>query len=229
MKTLTVLLLSAVPLFGMAEAQGQEASRLVDPNGVPYSAANPLPVASSGGGTPTGTAGNPNPAVTSVQGVPGGTPAPVSATALPLPTGAATSANQPALNADGGAASHVTNFPPAPALTAPGTPASTGITATTQAAAAVHTTSPLVSIAAGGSTVVITAGKIITGCDLVASGSYVLAYTTPAAPTTATASSTTGLLLSSGQSYHCPSPTPSQGLSIYNPGTAAINVGADTY
>jgi hypothetical protein len=35
----------------------------------------------------------------------------VSAASLPLPTGAATSTNQPALNADGGALAHVTNFP----------------------------------------------------------------------------------------------------------------------
>jgi hypothetical protein len=36
---------------------------------------------------------------------------PVSAATLPLPEGAATAANQPALNGDGGALVHVTNFP----------------------------------------------------------------------------------------------------------------------
>jgi len=36
---------------------------------------------------------------------------PVSASSLPLPTGAATSANQPAINGDGGALAHITNFP----------------------------------------------------------------------------------------------------------------------
>ncbi len=36
---------------------------------------------------------------------------PVSAAALPLPSGAATATNQPALNGDGGALAHVTNFP----------------------------------------------------------------------------------------------------------------------
>ena len=36
---------------------------------------------------------------------------PVSATSLPLPGGAATSALQPAINVDGGALAHVTNFP----------------------------------------------------------------------------------------------------------------------
>jgi hypothetical protein len=35
----------------------------------------------------------------------------VSASSLPLPSGAATSASQPALNGDGGALAHVTNFP----------------------------------------------------------------------------------------------------------------------
>jgi hypothetical protein len=41
---------------------------------------------------------------------------PISAASLPLPTGAATSANQPALNADGGALAHVTNFPASQAV-----------------------------------------------------------------------------------------------------------------
>jgi Flp pilus assembly pilin Flp len=35
----------------------------------------------------------------------------ISAASLPLPAGAATAANQPSLNADGGALAHVTNFP----------------------------------------------------------------------------------------------------------------------
>jgi hypothetical protein len=41
---------------------------------------------------------------------------PVSAASLPLPTGAATAANQPALNADGGALAHITNFPASQAV-----------------------------------------------------------------------------------------------------------------
>jgi hypothetical protein len=45
---------------------------------------------------PTGTAGSPATQVVSVQGVSGGTGVPISATSLPLPTGAATSANQAA-------------------------------------------------------------------------------------------------------------------------------------
>lgn len=44
----------------------------------------------AGGGTPTGSAGAPNAAVVTVQGVSGGTVVPVSAASLPLPTGAAT-------------------------------------------------------------------------------------------------------------------------------------------
>jgi hypothetical protein len=43
---------------------------------------------------PTGTAGSPATQVVSVQGVAGGTVVPISAASLPLPTGAATSANQ---------------------------------------------------------------------------------------------------------------------------------------
>lgn len=44
-----------------------------------------------------------------VQGVAGGVAQPISAAALPLPTGAATSANQPVINGDGGAQVHVVN------------------------------------------------------------------------------------------------------------------------
>lgn len=44
-----------------------------------------------------GTAGSPSTDVLSVQGVASGTPMPISAATLPLPTGAATSSNQPAL------------------------------------------------------------------------------------------------------------------------------------
>jgi hypothetical protein len=43
---------------------------------------------------------------------------PVSAAALPLPSGAATAAKQPALDVDGGAAAHVTNFPATQAIDA---------------------------------------------------------------------------------------------------------------
>ncbi len=50
-----------------------------------------------------------NPAPVSVTNFPA-TQA-ISATAFPLPTGAATAANQPTLNGDGGALAHVTNFP----------------------------------------------------------------------------------------------------------------------
>jgi len=50
-----------------------------------------------------------------------GTTLAVSAAALPLPNGAATAANQPALNGDGGALAHITNFP----ATQPVTPAAT--------------------------------------------------------------------------------------------------------
>jgi hypothetical protein len=44
----------------------------------------------------------------------------VSAASLPLPAGAATSANQPALNGDGGSLAHVTNFPATQAVTPTG-------------------------------------------------------------------------------------------------------------
>lgn len=50
----------------------------------------------------------------------------VSAASLPLPTGAATSANQPALNTDGGALAHVTNFPSVQPVSASSLPLPSG-------------------------------------------------------------------------------------------------------
>jgi hypothetical protein len=60
-----------------------QATPVVNPDGTTISGGG-------GGGTPTGTAGSPNAAVVTVQGVSGGTVVPISAAALPLPTGAAT-------------------------------------------------------------------------------------------------------------------------------------------
>jgi hypothetical protein len=51
---------------------------------------------------------------------------PVSAASLPLPAGAATSANQPALNGDGGGLAHVTNFPATQPVSATALPLPTG-------------------------------------------------------------------------------------------------------
>lgn len=51
---------------------------------------------------------------------------PVSASALPLPAGAATAANQPAISADGGAQAHVMNFPATQAISAATLPLPTG-------------------------------------------------------------------------------------------------------
>ena len=87
---------------------------------VPVSAANPLPVTTVGGSVPTGTAGSPNAAVVSVQGVAGGTAAPVSGTfwqatqpvsaaSMPLPAGAATSAIQSSVIGTIGAGTAATN------------------------------------------------------------------------------------------------------------------------
>ncbi len=51
---------------------------------------------------------------------------PVSAASLPLPTGAATAANQPNLNGDGGALAHVTNFPATQPVSAASLPLPSG-------------------------------------------------------------------------------------------------------
>ena len=79
-------------------------------NAAPVSNTNPIPVAivsggtgGGGGSTPTGTAGSPNAAVVTIQGIAGATPIkvdssattqPISAAVLPLPAGAATAAGQ---------------------------------------------------------------------------------------------------------------------------------------
>jgi hypothetical protein len=95
----------------------------------PISAASlPLPAgaAISAKQPALGTAGTPSADVISVQGVTSmtalkvdgsATTQPVSVTSLPLPSGAATAAAQPALNGDGGALAHVTNFPATQAVT----------------------------------------------------------------------------------------------------------------
>lgn len=82
----------------------------------------------SGGGAsvPTGSAGSPNAAVVSVQGIASGTAAPVSIASLPLPAGASTSAKQPTLDGDGGAPAHVTNFPATQPISAASLPNPTG-------------------------------------------------------------------------------------------------------
>jgi len=65
---------------------------------VPDTAGNGCPAGGSGAATPTGTAGSPNPAVVTVQGVSGGTPQPttvtngLTVTSSALPSGAATQA-----------------------------------------------------------------------------------------------------------------------------------------
>lgn len=77
-------------------------------NAKPIDASNPLPVSATitPSGTQhvdgTGTAGTPAGGVLSVQGVGGGTALPVSAATLPLPSGAATAANQTSVQSAAG-------------------------------------------------------------------------------------------------------------------------------
>ena len=59
----------------------------------------------------------------------------ISATALPLPAGAATAANQPALNADGGALAHITNLPATQPVSAASLPLPAGAATETTLAA----------------------------------------------------------------------------------------------
>ena len=67
-----------------------------------------------GTATPTGTAGAPNPAVVTVQGVNNGTPQAITAAALPLPVGAA----QDVTLTSGAQKTQVINSPPPPLATA---------------------------------------------------------------------------------------------------------------
>ena len=67
---------------------------------------------SGGGSVPTTTPGTAPTQVVGVQGGgPGALPVAMSASSLPLPSGAATSALQPTINGDGGAQVHITNIP----------------------------------------------------------------------------------------------------------------------
>jgi hypothetical protein len=71
---------------------------------------------------------------------------PVSAASLPLPSGAATAANQPALNGDGGALAHVTNFPTTQAVN---NPVGAGTIVTSQNSSIANTATLLLSALTG--------------------------------------------------------------------------------
>lgn len=70
--------------------QGAQGTVCIKPDGTACTAGTVADPVYTTGGIATGTAGSPNTAVVSVQGVAGGTVVPISAAALPLPTGAAT-------------------------------------------------------------------------------------------------------------------------------------------
>lgn len=110
--------MTALKVDGSAVTQPVSATTLPLPTGAATAAKQPA----------LGVAGTPSADVLSIQGVAGGTALPVSGTfwqatqpvsaaSLPLPAGAATAANQPVINADGGAQTHVMNFPATQAVT----------------------------------------------------------------------------------------------------------------
>jgi hypothetical protein len=108
-----------VTAAGVSATSGQGVQGIT--NGVP------VPVQCPGGGTACfagGGGGGGGPLgvqpISNSQSVNPATSAvfPVSAATLPLPSGAATSANQPTINGDGGANAHVTNFPTTQAVSA---------------------------------------------------------------------------------------------------------------
>ncbi len=124
---------------------------------------------------------------------------PISAAGLPLPAGAATAAAQPVLNGDGGALSHVTDFPSSQAVT--GT-----FWQTTQPISAASLPLPTGAMAASGGTVGLVAGSAVIGHVIV-----------DAAPTTAVtiASLPSGAVTNAGAFAVQAQPTPvtSGGLS----------------
>ncbi len=181
----------------------------------PTSTEYPLPMAcitgcsGSGSSTPTGAAGSPNAAVVSVQGVQGGTPQPVTVSALPLPAGAATSANQPALNADGGALAHVTNFPANQAVTVANQPA------TAPPASAVTFVRPTnATNTAAMSTLVFGAGVVKNGCEFIPSVSGYVSLTGSA--------SMADEPIAAGATYKCPPFPNAQGVAFYSASAGAM-------
>lgn len=96
----------ALPMGASAQNAIVVASCGTTPTGIPYATGQTRPVVidanglictnGAGGGStvPTGSAGSPNAAVVTVQGIAGGTAQNVAATSLPLPAGASTSALQ---------------------------------------------------------------------------------------------------------------------------------------
>jgi len=82
-------------------------------HGVNIGGVEGITVAGTSGAYPVTIQGNSSGVAVPVSGTFWQATQPISASALPLPSGAATAANQPALNGDGGALAHVTNWPSA--------------------------------------------------------------------------------------------------------------------
>ena len=91
-----------------------------------------------------------------------------SAAALPLPTGAATAANQPVLSGDGGALAHVTNFPTTQAVSATALPLPTGAATAANQTAVQGATG--VGVPANGVYVGMNVGGALTGLTGTANG-----------------------------------------------------------
>ena len=115
---------------------------------------------------------------------------PVSATSLPLPAGAATSASQPAINGDGGALAHVTNFPatqPVSIASMPSTPVTGTFWQATQPVSAASLPLPTGAAASAnqptnaaiGSTTSGQTGLLEMGAVTTASPSYTTGQTAP--------------------------------------------------
>ncbi len=137
----------------------------------------------------------------------GGTVA-ISAAALPLPSGAATSAAQPALNADGGALAHVTNFPATQPVSGAvaanqGTPAANASAWPVVQQTVTYAAPAASSVATGGTAVTaLAAGSILHGFDLAnpSGASEALFFNLTGTATTTAAGPNFALL--PGQSYH---------------------------
>jgi hypothetical protein len=99
--------IAGTPAGGVLTVQGDAAATPVPVTGTFNVDGSEVEVTNTVATAGTGTAGTPAGGVLTVQGVASGTALEVSATALPLPSGAATAAKQPALGTAGTAASDV--------------------------------------------------------------------------------------------------------------------------
>ena len=152
---------------------------------------------------------------------------PVSALALPLPFGAATAANQPALNGDGGALTHVTNFPAMQSVT--GTVTANAGTNMSTALLALDTSVNGI-LTAQGSTTYGQRGPLLQGAVTASAPSYISGQTNPLSLDTAgnlRVNVVTGGNGGGGSNFGAAFPAAGTAIGAKN-GSNMVNLAADT-